>query len=294
MIRTKLLCSTILSGLLGYALLPAPAVAADLPQAAVETTSFVDLPAVDGFNGKVSAFGGWSRGRDGLGLDGGRFGGEGSISSPIGHRFGVQIDGAAQSRDGVFQGDVAGHLFWRDPAFALFGAYVAYSHLDKSGGLALGRAGGEFAGYFGRFTLEGIAGVEGGKSKNISATRRYEPDTRFFDQVNLAWYPTDDMKVYAGHRYGGGLHAAAAGLEVLLPSRTGTAVSAFGEGRLGEDHYRQVWGGVRVYFGGSDKTLIRRHREDDPTVWNDPLPLAKSVKDRVEDVIASPPPPPPP
>jgi len=25
---------------------------------------------------------------------------------------------------------------------------------------------------------------------------------------------------------------------------------------------------VRFYFGQKDKTLIRRHREDDPTNWN--------------------------
>lgn len=40
------------------------------------------------------------------------------------------------------------------------------------------------------------------------------------------------------------------------------------EGRVGEDSYHGVWGGVRFYFGQKDKTLIRRHREDDPTNWN--------------------------
>ena len=37
--------------------------------------------------------------------------------------------------------------------------------------------------------------------------------------------------------------------------------------RAGEGSFHGVWGGVRFYFGQKDKTLIRRHREDDPTDW---------------------------
>ena len=29
-----------------------------------------------------------------------------------------------------------------------------------------------------------------------------------------------------------------------------------------------MWGGIRFYFGQKDKSLIRRHREDDPNVWD--------------------------
>ena len=31
--------------------------------------------------------------------------------------------------------------------------------------------------------------------------------------------------------------------------------SLFAEGRIGEDDYHGVWGGVRFYFGQNDKTL---------------------------------------
>ena len=45
--------------------------------------------------------------------------------------------------------------------------------------------------------------------------------------------------------------------------------SLFVEGRAGE--YTGVWGGLKMYFGKSDKTLIRRHREDDPIKWDPEL-----------------------
>ena len=46
-----------------------------------------------------------------------------------------------------------------------------------------------------------------------------------------------------------------------------TMTSLFVEGRAGENNFHGISGGVRFYFGQKDKTLIRRHREDDPTDW---------------------------
>ena len=45
---------------------------------------------------------------------------------------------------------------------------------------------------------------------------------------------------------------------------TGIPASLTLEGRLGEDGYSSVLAGFSLYFGGEDKSLIRRHREDDP------------------------------
>ena len=95
----------------------------------------------------------------------------------------------------------------------------------------------------------------------------YDIKTRFFDQVNLAYYLTDDFKAYVGHRYLGGKNALALGGEYGMPLGHGVMASLFAEGRIGEDDYHGVWAGVRFYFGQNDKTLIRRHREDDPTDW---------------------------
>jgi hypothetical protein len=40
--------------------------------------------------------------------------------------------------------------------------------------------------------------------------------------------------------------------------------SLFAEGRVVESGGSSVWGGLKIYFGQRDKSLIRRHREDDP------------------------------
>ena len=90
--------------------------------------------------------------------------------------------------------------------------------------------------------------------------------TRFFDKIDLSYYLTDDFKISLGHRYEGGLNAAALSGEYAFDLGR-TMASLFVEARIGEDNFRGVWGGVRFYFGQHDKTLIRRQREDDPVNW---------------------------
>lgn len=48
----------------------------------------------------------------------------------------------------------------------------------------------------------------------------------------------------------------------------GMMAGLFAEGQVGEHSDSGVWGGVRFSFGQKDKTLIRRHREDDPPIWD--------------------------
>ena len=49
---------------------------------------------------------------------------------------------------------------------------------------------------------------------------------------------------------------------------TGVPVSLKLDGRVGEEGFASVMAGVSLYFGGEDKSLIRRHREDDPPVYS--------------------------
>jgi hypothetical protein len=42
--------------------------------------------------------------------------------------------------------------------------------------------------------------------------------------------------------------------------------SLFAEGWIGEHGHNAVLAGLRVYFGQRDKSLIDRHRQDDPSV----------------------------
>ncbi len=250
-----------------FLLAAAPVAAADM---ASGVPAFART-AVDGVNGKMEAFFGASDYRIAgpRGDSANTAGLAGSFSMPLGQSFGLQVDALASTRDGEFVGGGAGHFFWRDPAKALFGAYGSYSKRDglseQTVRLAL-----EAEGYFGRFTLGGIAGFE---RTIANAGVTFFPggaivsegsQNRFFNAVDLSFYATDNFKLSVGHRYASGIHMGAVGAEYLVQTGSGAAYSFFAEGRMGEQRFAAAMAGVRVYFGQKDKTLIRRHREDDP------------------------------
>lgn len=181
------------------AALPLTALAADIEP--TEYTWIEDnapgasLPAVDSLNAKVAAFGGAV---DGTGL----YGGAGSVSVPLGYRFGLQIDGIVAGANLDVGGDASlagtsGHLFWRHPSIGLLGLYGNYLHADAFGGVDVFAGGVEGALYLGRFTLEGVVGAEGG-----------DVDTRVFDVAKFSYYATDNLKLSVGHTYVLDTHAA--------------------------------------------------------------------------------------
>jgi hypothetical protein len=219
------------------------------------------MPAVDGINGKFDAFGGEVNRH-------GYYGGTGSLSVPVSQQFGVQFDGLAGSYRNAFLGAIGAHAFWRNPSQGLFGLYGSYAHLDRLGGIDVGRFGAEGALYVGRATLEGIVGVEFGNSGSArfgTTVETIDIKTRFYDRISLAYYVTDDLKLAIGHRYTGGKNA------LMLSGEYGFAIpgtihmgAAFVEGRIGSGDTSSVWAGLRMYVGQKSKSLIRRHREDDP------------------------------
>ncbi len=230
------------------------------------------LPAVSGVNGKVAAAGGIEDG------DGGALS-EASLSLPLGHAFGFQADGLLGYIGGQKYEVAAGngHLFWRDPSIGLLGAYAG---VTSFGGESFYRYAGEGQLYFDRISLEGLFGHD------VS-----DLDDGLFWLGQLAYYPSDDLRVSAGLRYAnwrddrlaGPGRAAFAGVEYQAASTPDYGLSLFAEGRSDGGGYNSVWGGVRVYFGG-DKTLIRRHREDDPGVV---IPMVSDVD--VDTPIPDPP-----
>lgn len=133
--------------------------------------------------------------------------------------------------------------------------------------------------YWGPFTLQGVAGVEFGNSRSNAVTtvgpvvtstvvNGFNIPTRFFDEINLRYYFTENGNVYAGHRYLGGENALALGAEVAQPLGHGVMASLFAEANFGEGNYHGAWGGLKFYFGLDDKTLKDRHRREDPNNWN--------------------------
>ncbi len=143
--------------------------AAGLPDGYGGLPSYGSLPAVSQTNGKLSAFGGSQ--------DGGIFGVTGALTAPLGHDFGLQVDGMVGSGKGAAFYGVGGHVFWRDPAKGLLGLYGSYvswgtsstvSATSPLGGVAdvigadVGKIGIEGAAYLGRFSLEGLAAYQFG------------------------------------------------------------------------------------------------------------------------------------
>jgi len=221
----------------------------------IASTPALSLPAVSGPNAKISIYGGYVEQNV---SDGGAFGLEGSFTAPLGYSFGFQADGSLGVLDGEFVGTVGGHIFWRDPSVGLIGGYSSYE-VNEAADSNRFRVALEGQAYFDRVTLEGLIGWEqldndfGGDADELLAL------------ANIAFYPTDDLRLYVGYRRFAGLDLAAGGLEYQLSSGfLGNGTSIYVEGRVGDDDYASVNGGLRVFFGQGSKSLIRRHREDDP------------------------------
>ena len=262
-VRERSLSTTMLTSVVSAVfLMPMTASAADLNKARAPVPAAY-APAVDGVNWKFGGLGGSLADRP-------IYGAQGAVTIPLAGQYGFQLDGAVGSFDDRFFGIVAGHLFWRNPAQGLVGVYVSHTHWDQFTGLHVTQVGGEAEAYFGPFTIQGIAGVETGNSAsgNVGGLlETYDVGTRFFDKINLSYYLNDNLKVFAGHRYQGGKNALALGGEWAFRLNGPVMGALFVEGRVGENDFRGIWGGLRVYYGQNDKTLVQRHRQDDPNWW---------------------------
>jgi hypothetical protein len=210
-----------------------------------------DLCAVSGPNGKIQVEGGaWDV--DGLGSNH-QIEGVGSFSLPLGCMFGLQVDAGAGSFGDVDALGAGAHLFVRDPNSYLLGVHGAYENWDINGigNADVWRIGAEAELYAGNFSLEGWVGLQ---------------DTDFsgsgvFGKLTAAAYITEDWRVAAGVRLADDFAYGAVSTEWQLPNMP---LSLTAEGRYGEDDYKAISIGAKFYFGADQKSLINRHREDDP------------------------------
>ena len=243
--------SVIAAGLL---LLAGPADAADFEQRFEGTK-----PAVSGVNAKIS-FGyaqlnTYAIDHDHLGF------GEASVSVPIGQRFGAQLDGALIRDEQDTIAGLGAHLFWRNPDVALAGLYGDFAKLIGAPS-SFYRIGPEAEIYLGPVSLEGFAGVQGESSGG---------KLRFAGDLTAAIYPTDNFRLHAGVIRSLGATVGRVGGEYLMQFN-GLSPSIFADGYFGNGG-TEVRAGLRFYFGGQGKTLISRHRQDDP-------------KNRILDLVA--------
>jgi hypothetical protein len=209
------------------------------------------LPAVSDPNAKFELYGGFTN-PDGFA---GRVGG--SISLPVGDRFGVQIDGAVQASGAgtLFGGAV--HAFTRDPDAYLLGITAGVVR-GPSG--TLGAIGAEGELYLDRLSLEGWAGFaaldyDDAMLNDLSGA---------FAIGDVAYYPTDDWRIGMGASYLLGETGLHLNTEYLLRDFD-LPISIVGDARVFSSGAYSVMGGIKGYLGPDPgKSLIDRHRQDDP------------------------------
>ncbi|MEM6500119.1 MAG: hypothetical protein AAF709_25865, partial [Pseudomonadota bacterium] len=89
-------------------------------------------------------------------------------------------------------------------------------------------------------------------------------DASFLEHISLAYYVTDDMRFDVSHSYSFNRHVFHVGGEWAFGNYHDSATSMFVESSIFENGHASALMGLRLYLGQSQKSLIRRHREDDP------------------------------
>ena len=232
----------LLSGTIAAGMYGSVSLAAD-----VETNTA--LPAVSAPNGKVEIGGGWAD-IDSLSSDE-IFRGGAAFSFPVGDMFGIQADLTALDAFGETAIGGAVHAFTRDPNSYLLGVYGGYV---DAGPANIWYVGPEAELYLDNISIEAVGGY-----MDISNGVGSE----FYAVGTVALYATDNLRLQVGASTVAGFDSANAGLEWFMGD-TGIPASLTVDGRIGEDGFSSVMAGLSLYFGGEDKSLIRRHREDDP------------------------------
>jgi hypothetical protein len=223
-------------------------------QASAADVAIMDLPAVSAFNGKIEAGGGFA---DLKGISGtGQFYGGAAFSVPLGERFGFQADLTVNRALHNTSIGGAAHLFTRDPSSYLLGAYGGVADVGPAN---LAFLGGEAELYAGNVSVELLGGY-----MNVKPNGRSHQD-KAFAIADFGYYATDNFRLTLGASSVAGFESGHAGFEYMLDS---TPFSITGDVRAGESGFVAASIGGAFYFGGNEasKSLIRRHREDDPRI----------------------------
>ena len=210
--------------------------------------------AVSGPNGKIEFSGGF--GEIDSFDDDAVFRGGAAFSIPLGELFGLQADIAAvdQFDDTTVGGTL--HLFMRDPSTYLLGVAGGAGFGDDAN---LFYVGPEAEFYMGNVSLELWGGYLNVDEDGSSS------DDEMFGFADIAFYATDDFRIALGASSIANFESARLSVEWQM-GEIGMPLSLNADLRAGEDDYLSGTVGFTFYFGGEDKSLIRRHREDDPRI----------------------------
>ena len=208
-------------------------------------------PAVAEVNGKIE-FQGGPYAIDDFG-GGGEWQGGASLSVPLGDVFGLQADVAVSNtvNGNTLEGGML-HFFTRDPDAYLFGVTGGSFWTSDANAQLIGP---EVELYAGQFSFQGYAGF---MNANIAGVN----SGKFFGIGDVSYYATDDLMFKIGVKDVMDFKTAHLGLEYMISDSMPLSFTL--DGKIGDSNYRAVDVGLKFYFGGPDKSLIRRHREDDP------------------------------
>jgi hypothetical protein len=186
----------------------------------------------------------------------GAFYGGAAFSMPLGDKFGLQADFTVDHSLHNTSIGGAAHLFTRDPGSYLLGAYGGFADVGSAN---LAFIGGEGEIYAGNVSVELLGGY-----MNVKPDGKNHQN-KAFAIADFGYYATDNFRLTLGASSIAGFESGHAGFEYMLDS---SPFSITGDARAGEAGFAAVKIGGAFYFGGSEsnKSLIRRHREDDPRI----------------------------
>jgi hypothetical protein len=213
-------------------------------------TAMAEGPAVDEPNLKITGFGGSVDSE-------GSAGAVAAFTAPLGHEWGVQLEGGFNAADDDTTWGVGGQLFWRDPDSALFGVQASWATVDidtpfGSVDIDGGRVGGNLELYFDQITLLAAGGVQFGDIQESG-----------YGSVDLRWYMTDNFYASIGGELLEDNSTGRLQIEFQPGFESLPGLAFFARGVIGEDDFDAVYGGITYYFG-EPKSLKDRHRRSDP------------------------------
>lgn len=209
--------------------------------------------------------------------DGSAFTAKGAISVPLSQQFGLQLDAGYLGSEVDFTGGtpaisdrdltaygIGGHFFWRDSNKGLLGLYADYVDYELENSPAgfnefsTSRLAVEGEAYLENVTFKALVGVD-----NLDVGTLGDEDF-FAASGGIDYYLNENFMLSAGVRHSFDQTAGVVGMEALL-NEDGVATSAFAEAAFAEDA-SSVSVGLKFYLAKNPKTLINRHREDDPQI----------------------------
>jgi hypothetical protein len=207
--------------------------------------------AVSGINGDAGVSVGSMNGDAGKNLTG-------SFSVPLGTNFGFQADTLYTD---VSQRDFYGlgaHLFWRDSEKGLLGLTAGGIRENDTLDSWAGGAEGEY--YLRKFTFGAQGGIANIDYKGGPLPFIETDETDYYASTKVGFYPIDNLCLSLSYTrvFDNGLVQAQAEYQTPLDG-----VSLFTDLAQGDNDYDHALVGLRYYFG-KQKSLILRHRQDDP------------------------------